>query len=125
MGLLKYLNFFREFFRIYSVAQGQKRWYSSKTIWFQILTLALSTAVGLFGKDFGLTESDLVAVAGALVAMVNIGLRVTTDQAVGLPTTSGSESQTATSASVRSDGLPPFVNPHGNSRGSEVPGGDE
>lgn len=43
----------------------------------------------MVGRDFGITEADLLAIAGVVVGIVNIGLRLVTGSAISVPGTSG------------------------------------
>jgi len=62
----------------------KKGWYASKTIWFNLLVLALDIVVKVFGTDLPVGGETIDAVAGGLCAVGNIVLRFATTQPVGV-----------------------------------------
>ena len=76
MRILEMLRLYRNFSRLYSLleeAKMKKKLWKSKTIWFQLLTIAaaISGAVPL--------PADVTA---AIVAAINVGLRLVTSEGV-------------------------------------------
>lgn len=59
-----------------------KRWYKSKTVWVNALTLVASVAVAMQG-DTEITNPQVVSALGAVLAGVNLVLRFVTQQPVG------------------------------------------
>jgi len=85
------MNFFQAFkmlpafFRAGGDVQ-KKGWYGSKTIWFNLLVLAVDLAAKVFGKDLPVTGEAIDAIAGGLCALGNIVLRFATTTPVGVKT---------------------------------------
>jgi len=69
-----------------------KGWYLSKTIWANLLALVASAAYAVSGNDaFTLSADEISALSVAVVAGVNIVLRVLTSQPVGLRSVPGAD----------------------------------
>ena len=60
---------------------NSKPWYASKTIWTNIAAFAATVAV-IFGVDLGLTPETQAEIVAAVLAGVNIVLRLLTTKAV-------------------------------------------
>ena len=58
-----------------------KSWYASKTIWANIVAFAATIGV-IGGVDLGLTEAVQAEMVAAVMAVVNVVLRLVTTQAV-------------------------------------------
>jgi len=58
-----------------------KSWYLSKTVWVNVLTLAVSV-LGVFEASELLTERQLVLLAGLVIPIVNVILRWLTDRPI-------------------------------------------
>jgi hypothetical protein len=63
-----------------------KGWYASKTIWFNVLVLALDMAVKVFGADLPIGGETIDALAVGLAGVGNIVLRVVTKQPLAVKT---------------------------------------
>ena len=61
---------------------NNKPWYASKTIWANIVAFAATLAV-IFGVDLGLTPETQAEIVAAVLAAVNIVLRLVTTQGIG------------------------------------------
>jgi hypothetical protein len=57
---------------------GVKGWYSSKTFWFNAITLAAAGATIVWGAQANLTDAEAMAIAIVLSSAVNGALRVVT-----------------------------------------------
>lgn len=64
----------------------QKSWYTSKTILFNLIVLALDVALHVFETEIPVTGEEVDALAIAVAAVGNIVLRLVTTQPVGLST---------------------------------------
>jgi len=62
---------------------GNKKFYTSKTFWFSVLTILISAA-GAFGFADFQPSADTLAIAGVAVGIVNLILRFMTQQGVEL-----------------------------------------
>ena len=62
--------------------QSSKPWYASKTIWANIVAFAATVAV-IAGVDVGLTLEVQAEIVTAVLAGVNIVLRLITTQGIG------------------------------------------
>jgi hypothetical protein len=58
--------------------------FASKTIWVNLLTLVAGAIVYATDHNILVDNPDAVAVAGAVLAVVNVGLRFLTDSAVAI-----------------------------------------
>jgi len=58
-----------------------KPWYASKTIWANIVAFAATMSL-IFGIDLGLTPEVQAQIVAAVMAVVNVVLRLITSQAV-------------------------------------------
>lgn len=61
----------------------QKGWYTSKTVWFNIISLMAALAAL---KGFNLNAEDIVTLAAGVSTVGNIFLRFTTDTPIGAKT---------------------------------------
>ncbi len=61
-----------------------KPWYTSKTLWANILA-GIATLSVAFGFDLGLTPETQVTIIGGFMAVLNIVLRLVTNQPIGTP----------------------------------------
>ena len=61
----------------------QKGWYTSKTVWFNILSLVAALAAL---KGFNLNAEDILTLAAGVSTVGNIFLRFTTDTPIGSKT---------------------------------------
>lgn len=61
----------------------QKGWYSSKTVWFNILSL-VAALVAL--KGYSIDANDVAVLSSGIVTVVNIALRFGSQTPVGLTT---------------------------------------
>ena len=68
-----------------TTVQSSKRWFASKTIWANIVAFAATVAV-IAGVDVGLTPEVQAEIVAAVLAGVNIVLRLITKQPVGRAT---------------------------------------
>ena len=59
----------------------KKPWYASKTIWTNLVAFAATVAV-IAGVDVGLTPEVQAEIVAAVLAGVNIVLRLITEQAI-------------------------------------------
>ncbi len=60
-----------------------KPWYTSKTLWFNLLAMIIAIADS-FGFGGFSADPSVLALAGGMVALVNIILRLATSQGVSL-----------------------------------------
>lgn len=58
-----------------------KRFYQSKTLWFNALVLLVAVA-GVFGFGEFKPSADMIEIVSVVVAAINIGLRLVTNQAL-------------------------------------------
>lgn len=61
-----------------------KAWWQSKTIWLNLIVTAAAVAAAIGGARFDVPPDAAAAIAGGVVAVINIGLRVLTKKPVGL-----------------------------------------
>ena len=61
---------------------NEKPWWQSKTIWFNGLAL-IGAVAGAFGFAEFHPDPQVLALAPALVALINVGLRLVTRQPIG------------------------------------------
>ena len=59
-----------------------KPWWSSKTLWANIIAFAATLAT-VFGLDLGLTPETQASLLAGIMAVVNIALRLVTTQGIG------------------------------------------
>lgn len=59
-----------------------KPWYTSKTIWANLIA-AVVTIAGVFGLDLGLDEAAQAQLVGGVMVVVNIVLRLVTNTPIG------------------------------------------
>ena len=59
----------------------KKSLFASKTFWVNVVAM-IATISTAFGLDLGLDEETQLAIVGGIMAVVNIGLRLLTDQGV-------------------------------------------
>jgi|TARA_R110000751_G_scaffold82896_1_gene166669 hypothetical protein len=60
-----------------------KKWFESKTLWVNLLA-GIGAITGAIGIDIGLTPEMQLSVVTAIMAVVNVVLRVKTKQPVAL-----------------------------------------
>ena len=60
-----------------------KKWFQSKTLWVNLLA-GIGAITGAIGIDIGLTPEMQLSVVTAIMAVVNVVLRVKTKQPVAL-----------------------------------------
>ena len=65
-----------------TITQSSKPWYASKTIWANLVAFAATVAV-IAGVDLGLTPEVQAEIVAAVLAGVNIVLRLITTQGIG------------------------------------------
>jgi len=58
-----------------------KKWFSSKTIWANLIAL-VATVSTAFGLDLGLTAEAQATLVAGVMAIVNIVLRLVTEEAI-------------------------------------------
>lgn len=59
-----------------------KRWYTSKTLWFNLLTLLIALASQFFGFADFVPEGDVSEAIVGVIAFINLGLRLLTTRRV-------------------------------------------
>lgn len=82
---MNWLKFLPDLFRLGNDVQT-KGWYASRTIWFNVLVLALGVYSQAAGSELPVAGEELEAVAIALSVIGNIVLRIVTDKPVGMRT---------------------------------------
>lgn len=70
-----------------------KRWYLSRTVWFNLLTLSASAGVFFLGPQFGVSEAEVNALSIAIVNAVNIALRFITTQPISVASNTVSDNR--------------------------------
>lgn len=63
--------------RMYSAV---KKWYQSKTIWFNVLTFVVSSLTALVNGDWIQENPETAAIVSGVIALINIVLRKITDK---------------------------------------------
>jgi len=58
-----------------------KKWYQSRTVWLNVLTIVASGG-SLVGNFSGLLSPVLYAVVMTVIGLANVGLRMVTDQGI-------------------------------------------
>lgn len=61
-----------------------KAWWQSKTVWVNLIVTAAAVAVAIGGARFDVPPDAAAAIAGGVVAVINIGLRLFAKKPVGL-----------------------------------------
>ena len=61
-----------------------KSLFSSKTVWFNVLSFAAGAIVFVQQHELITNNPDTVALLGGILALVNLGLRFVTDSAVSV-----------------------------------------
>ena len=56
-----------------------KKWYESKTLWFNVLALVVAVASGFGFAEFD-PDPNIISIAAGLVAFINLILRLLTDK---------------------------------------------
>ena len=60
-----------------------KKWYQSKTIWFNVLTFVVSSLTALVNGDWIQENPETAAIVSGAIALINIVLRKITDKEIG------------------------------------------
>lgn len=60
-----------------------KKWYQSKTIWFNVLTFVVSSLTALVNGDWVQENPETAAIVSGVIALINIVLRKITDKGIG------------------------------------------
>lgn len=79
-----WLKIIKEIFDIGHDLSKNKSWYTSKTIWFNILVLFFDLLLK-FGIEVPVTGEEIDSIALALAAVGNIALRFRTSRAIVVP----------------------------------------
>ena len=59
-----------------------KKWYQSKTIWVNVLAFIVSSLTALTNGDWVADNPEAAAIAGGVIAAINIVLRKITDKGI-------------------------------------------
>jgi|TARA_R100000479_G_C6305116_1_gene171800 hypothetical protein len=65
------------------VFANMKKWYQSKTIWFNVLTFVVSSLTALVNGDWIQENPETAAIVSGVIALINIVLRKITEKGIG------------------------------------------